>query len=135
RPCPETWSAWLCVSRMCSIRTLMYRASRRYSSISNRGSTTAATSASSSPIRYEAQPRSSCVICRKSIATRLGEPRVADPAGHTGGGRFDDLSYERAQVASCPPVGELAVAARAALDQLEHDFELSLRAELACVRA
>ena len=40
---------------------------RRYSSISSRGSTTAATPASSSPIRYEAQPRSSWVIWRKSI--------------------------------------------------------------------
>src|SRR5919112_612857 len=40
----------------------------RYSSISKRGSTTAATPASSSPTRYDAQPRSSWVIWRKITA-------------------------------------------------------------------
>src|SRR3954454_16387934 len=34
--------------------------------MSSLGSTTAATPASSSPIRYDAQPRSSCVTCRNS---------------------------------------------------------------------
>src|SRR5436190_20966805 len=50
---------------MCSIETPMYSARRTYSAISNLGSTTAATPGSSSPIRYEAQPRSSWVICLK----------------------------------------------------------------------
>src|SRR5215207_1245871 len=40
--------------------------------MSSFGSTTAATPASSSPIRYEAQPRSSCVSWRKST----GLPRT-----------------------------------------------------------
>ena len=66
-PCPETWSAWLCVSRTCSIVTPLYRASSRYSSISKRGSITAAIPARSSPTRYEAHPRSSWVIWRKII--------------------------------------------------------------------
>ena len=65
RPWPETWSAWLWVLSTCLIRTLMYRTSVRYSSISNFGSTTAATPASSSPIGYDAQPRSSWMSCRK----------------------------------------------------------------------
>src|SRR5213592_2993724 len=39
--------------------------------MSSRGSTTAATPASSSPIRYEAQPRSSCVTCRNSTLATL----------------------------------------------------------------
>lgn len=53
----------------------MYRASSRYSSISKRGSTTAATPAVSSPIRYEAQPRSSWVSWRK--ITRDPCPRLS----------------------------------------------------------
>src|SRR5689334_4479376 len=56
---------------MCSIETPRYRASRRYSPISSRGSTTAATPASSSPIRYDAHPRSSWAICRKSTHGNL----------------------------------------------------------------
>src|SRR5215208_2056785 len=56
--------------------------------MSSRGSTTAATPALSSPIRYEAQPRSSCVIWRKSISALrplslrdlLGQLRGPQPA-------------------------------------------------------
>src|ERR687897_299995 len=43
---------------------------RRYSSMSSFGSTTAATPACSSPIRYDAQPRSSWVIWRKIMRDR-----------------------------------------------------------------
>ena len=82
RPCPETWSAWLCVSRMCSICTPTYRASVRYSSMSSFGSITAATPASSSPTRYDAQPRSSWVIWRKIMRRplpRAGRLRATRP--------------------------------------------------------
>src|SRR4051794_2088999 len=73
RPWPETWSAWVWVSSTWSIATPRKRARRRYSSTSTFGSTTAATPACWSPIRYEAQPRSSWMSWRKitgAVASR-----------------------------------------------------------------
>ena len=71
-----------CASRGCarSTRPCSARASR-YSSISSFGSTTAATPASSSPTRYEAQPRSSWVIWRKINETALYRDADWHPKG------------------------------------------------------
>ena len=79
RPCPETWSAWLCVSRTCSIaRPCSARAAgtRRSRSAGRRPPRRRRRS---SPIRYEAQPRSSCVIWRKITTRRLtSEPSTQE---------------------------------------------------------
>src|SRR5436190_1722615 len=85
---------------MCSIETPMYSARRRYSAISSLGSTTAATPASSSPIRYEAQPRSSWVTWRKSTwATLCGRARAA----HAGGQRVAALGLEQVDLPGVHP--------------------------------
>src|SRR5215211_11690 len=90
RPWPETWSACVWVSSTWSISTPRNRASRRYSLTSTLGSTTAATPARSSPMRYDAQPRSSWMSWRKitlpptlsrhgdavEVLGGRGEPRV-----------------------------------------------------------
>ena len=67
RPWPETWSACVCVSSTRTMRTPRRRPPSRYGSIAKAGSTSTASPASSSPTRYEAQPRSSSTNCRKSI--------------------------------------------------------------------
>src|SRR3954447_8767310 len=85
---------------MCSIATPRERASRRYSSTSQRGSTTAATPASSSPIRYEAQPRSSWVIWRKTMASGAS---VACRAMHRSPYGF--WLADAGPVAPLPPLG------------------------------
>src|SRR3954470_19086631 len=61
--------------------------------MSKRGSTTAATPASSSPMRYEAQPRSSCVTWRKIMGPTVSEHQLrhrGEGAERRGGqvGRF-----------------------------------------------
>src|SRR3954454_2355207 len=92
---------------MCSIDTAMYRARRRYSSMSSLGSTTAATPASSSPIRYEAQPRSSWVTWRKSTCASLSGSGRAARAGRQ---RVAALGLEEVDLVRVHP--EPAAAAR-----------------------
>src|SRR3954447_7893381 len=71
------------------------------------GSTTAATPASSSPIRYDAQPRSSCVTCRKSTWPTLRRSgRLARP----GAQRVAAARLEQVDLAGVEP--EAALAAR-----------------------
>src|SRR4051812_2923685 len=65
RPWPETWAACVCVSRAWAIAPPRNRASPREAAAPIFGSTTAATPACSSPIRYEAHPRSSWMSWRK----------------------------------------------------------------------
>src|SRR3954468_22836733 len=108
----------------------MKRARSRYSSIWKRGSTTAASPESSSPIRYEAHPRSSGMSCPNSIF--LGPWR--DPSTSCAGG-VQDRPHELLQVTVSLPLGELAVCAGAALDHLLYPVELTLRAEVLRVRA
>src|SRR6476620_2537134 len=69
-PCPDTWSACVCVSSTRSTRTPSSAAAASSSSTANGGSTTTATPASVSPTRYDAQPRSSFTNCRKSSTDR-----------------------------------------------------------------
>src|SRR6476620_4843285 len=95
--------------------------------MSSRGSTTAATPASASPIRYEAQPRSSCVICRKSTVLLGAGAALA-------GGRLHDPADQRAQVAARAPLGQLALGAGAVLDQVRDHLQLALAAHLGRVR-
>ena len=67
RPRPETWSAWTWVSTTWAIRKPWYSARRRYSSMSQRGSTT--TASSPHEITYDAQARSSFSTWRNSMAS------------------------------------------------------------------
>ena len=67
RPCPERWSACVCVSTCADDLDAAPRgASSSTGSIAYGGSTIAATPASSSPTRYDAQPRSSSRNCSNS---------------------------------------------------------------------
>src|SRR4051794_17772155 len=75
--------------------------------MSSLGSTTAATPAVSSPIRYDAQPRSSCVTCRNSTCATL---RRAGRAARAGGERVAALGFEQVHLVGVHP--EAPAAAR-----------------------
>ena len=80
RPWPETWSAWLWVSRMCSIRTPEVAREREVLvdvelRVDDRGDAGVLVAD-----RYEAQPRSSWVIWRKII----GPPFACSARGRSG---------------------------------------------------
>src|SRR3954452_14015596 len=76
RPCPETWSACVCVSSVRTIRTPSCSAAARYCSISYPGSTTNASPAAPSPTRYDAQPRSASTNWRKITPRRYQRDRL-----------------------------------------------------------
>src|SRR5215204_2801369 len=65
------WSACVCVSSTRTIRTSLSLAKSRYCSIEYAGSTTRASPPTGSPIRYEAQPRSSSTNWRNSTIGKL----------------------------------------------------------------
>src|SRR4051794_11668916 len=75
--------------------------------MSSRGSTTAATPASSSPIRYDAQPRSSWVTCRKSTRPTLSEAAALSGRGllarGAAGQRVAALRVEQVDLARVHP--------------------------------
>src|SRR5207247_69242 len=77
--------------------------------MSSRGSTTAATPASSSPIRYEAQPRSSCVTCRNSTRRSLRLLRGCLRAGAALGQRLSGPRFEQVDLADVEPEPRRAV--------------------------
>src|SRR5438874_10615444 len=67
--------------------------------MSSRGSTTAATAAFSSPTRYDAHPRSSCVIWRKTMSARFYPAERRDASGGRDGAR-EEASTSSARVAA-----------------------------------
>ncbi len=84
RPCPDTWSAWVCVSSVRTMRTSRALASSRYCSIANAGSTTTAVPVPGSPTRYEAHPSASSTNCvkitRATLAAGVAISLVVSPA-------------------------------------------------------
>src|SRR3954462_1075731 len=65
------WSACVWLSSVRTIRTPSCSEAARYRSIAKDGSTTTASCVSSSPTRYDAQPRSSSTNCLKITASTV----------------------------------------------------------------
>src|SRR5690349_429424 len=99
--------------------------------MSSLGSTTAATPALSSPIRYDAQPRSSCVTCRKSTRPSLGGR--APPA--LGGQGVAALHLEEVHLAGVHPEAPAAAGLhRARRLEPQHGLVLLERRQVGAAR-
>ena len=94
RPWPERWSACVCVSIVRTIFTPCLGGRLSTGSIAYGGSTNAATPASSSPTRYDAQPRSSSRNCWNS--TRHDAITLRPAAGEAQRGERECQREQRA---------------------------------------